>query len=79
MMMSTFSVFDHKCLSWANLVKNSKIQNYLFKVKLDTKSNSNMQNSMAVYFICFRLKIATLFGKFGPKYRNYPFKLKIGT
>ena len=52
MMMSTFSAFDHKCLSWANLVKNSKMQNCLFKVKLDTKSNSNMQNSMAVYFTC---------------------------
>ena len=23
-----------------------------------------------VYFICFKLKIATLFGKFGPKNRN---------
>ena len=32
-----------------------------------------------VYFICFRLKIATLFGKFVPKNRNCQFKLKIGT
>ena len=32
-------------LSWANLVQNSK----LFKVKFDTKTNSNMQNSMLMY------------------------------
>ena len=32
-----------------------------------------------VYFIIFRLKIATLFGKFGPKNSNCQFKLKIGT
>ena len=45
MMLFNFSVFDHKYLSWANLVK---IQNCLFKVKFDTKTNSNMQNSMVV-------------------------------
>ena len=32
-----------------------------------------------IYFICFRLKIATLFGKFGPKICKCQFKLKIGT
>ena len=63
MMMFTFSIFDHKYLSWANFGPN--IQNCLFKVKFDTKTNSNMQNSMvvSVYCICFRLKIATLCGQ----------------
>ena len=43
-------------------------------------TNSNMQNSMVgVYCICFRLRIATLFGKFGPKNCSCQFKLKIGT
>ena len=46
MMMFTFSVSDHKYLSSENLVQ--KFQNCLFKVKLDTKTNSNMQNSMVV-------------------------------
>ena len=32
-----------------------------------------------VYYICFRLKIATLFVKFGPKNRNCQFMLEIGT
>ena len=43
----------------------------MFKVNFDTKINSNMQK--------FRLKIATLFGKFWPKNRNCQLKLKIGT
>ena len=45
-MMFNVSVFDHKYLSWANLVQ--KIQNCLFKVKFYTKTNPNMQNSMVV-------------------------------
>ena len=44
MMMFTFSVFEHKYLSWVNLVQ--KIQNCLFKLKFNTKTNSNMQNLM---------------------------------
>ena len=40
------------------------IQNCLFKVKFDTKINSNMHE--CVHFISFRLKILVL-GKFGPK------------
>ena len=39
----------------------------MFIVKFDTKTNLNMQNSVVVSILCFRLKIATLFGKFGPK------------
>ena len=34
---------------------------------------------MVVPILCFRLKIATFFGKFGLKNRNCEFKLKIGT
>ena len=50
----------------------------MFNVKIDTKTNLSMQNSMVV-FICFRLKIVTFLGKFGPKNRNCQFKLKIGS
>ena len=39
------------------------IQNCLFKVKLDTKTNLNMQNSMMVSILCFRLETVTLFGQ----------------
>ena len=46
MMMFTFSIFDHKYLSWANFGPN--IQNCLFKVKFDTKTNLNIQNSIVV-------------------------------
>ena len=47
MMMFTFSVFDHKYFSWANLVKNFG-PSCLVKVEFDSKTNSNAQNSMAV-------------------------------
>ena len=47
------------------------MQNFLFKV------NGGVNGG--VYFICFRLKTATLFGKFVPKNCNCQFKLKIGT
>ena len=60
MMMFTFSVFDHKYLSQANLVK--KMQNCLFKVKFDTRTNSNMQNSMVVSILFDQAK------------NNYPFQ-----
>ena len=57
MMMFTLSGFDHKSF----LEKSGpKIQTCLFKVKVDTKTNSNMQNSMVVSILCFRLKTATL-------------------
>ena len=39
----------------------------LFKVKFDTKTNSNTQN---VHLICFRLEMATLFGQICPKNQN---------
>ena len=44
MMMFSFPVADHKYLSSASLVQKF----CLFKAKLNTKANSNMQNSMAV-------------------------------
>ena len=38
-----------------------KIQNYLFKVKFGTKTNSNMQNSMVMFtFFVFKLEIPFL-------------------
>ena len=40
-MKFTFSVFDYKYLSWANLVQKSKIV-----LKFDTKTSLNMQNSV---------------------------------
>ena len=47
MMMFTFSVFNHKYLSFLDKF-GPKIRNCLFKVKFDTKTNSNMQKSMKV-------------------------------
>ena len=44
MMMLTLSVFDQSFLGKFG----PKIQNCLFKVKFDTKTNSHMQNSMVV-------------------------------
>ena len=61
--MFTFSVFDHKYLFQQIWSKNSKS----FKVEFDTKTNSNMQNSMVVSILSVLEKIVTLFGKFGPK------------
>ena len=40
-MKFTFSVFDYKYLSWANLVQKSKIV-----LKFDTKTSLNVQNSV---------------------------------
>ena len=45
----------------------------MFKLKFDTKTNSNLQNSMMVFILCFKLKIATLFGTFVPKNCNCQF------
>ena len=44
-MIFTFSVFDPEYSSWANLAQDLKF----FKVKFDTKGNSNMQNSAVVF------------------------------
>ena len=47
-----------------------KIQNCLFKVNLDTQTNSNMPNSMVIFtFFCFFLKWPFL-SKFGPKHQK---------
>ena len=49
------------------------------KLKFDTSTYSNMQNSMVVFlFFCFRAKIPLL-GKFLPNSQNCQFKLKIGS
>ena len=69
MMVFIFSVFDHKYLSWTNLAQ--KFKNCLFKVKFGTKTKFEYAKfNGGVYFICFRLKIATLFGNFGQKNHN---------
>ena len=67
-MLFTFYFFDRKYSFWQNLVKKKK-KNCQFKVKLDTQTIPNMQNSMEVPFL----------GKFGPKCQNYQFNLKLGT
>ena len=65
-----------------------KCQNCQFKVKFDTEVNSNMHNPMMVFtffFFCRKCffgqiwyKMALL-GKFGIKYQNGQFKVKIDT
>ena len=56
-----------------------KNQNYQFKLKFGTYTNSNMQNSLGMFlFFCFWSEIHFL-GKFGPKNQNYQFKLKFAT
>ena len=47
MVMFTFSVFDRKNPFWANL--DQKSQNYQFKLKFGTQTNSNMQYSIVVF------------------------------
>ena len=50
-----------------------KIFKNIFKVKFDTKTDSNMQHSMLVSILSVLDSKATLFGKFGPKNRNCQF------
>ena len=55
MMLFTFFVFEWKYLFWANLVQ--KNQNFHFKLKFGTYTNSNMQNSMVMFiFLVFDRK-----------------------
>ena len=44
-----FSVFERKYPFWANLVKKNK--NCQSKLKFGIKTNSNMQNSMVLFFL----------------------------
>ena len=56
-----------------------KNQNFQFKLKFGTQTNSNMENSMAgVYCFCFR-PATTCLGKFDPKYQKCQFRLKCGS
>ena len=48
-------------------------------MKLDTWTNSNMQNSMAVFSFFVLDRNYPVLGKYGPKNKNYQFKLKFGT
>ena len=76
-MMFTFSVFEHKYFLGQIWFKNSKLfvpGEIWYKDWFEyAKFNGG------VYFICFRVKIATLFGKFDPRNPNCLFKLKTGT
>ena len=58
------------------------IENCLFKVKLESKTNSNMQNLIVASILCVRLEVPFLgyrLGKFGPKNQIRQFKPKICT
>ena len=77
MVMFIFFAFDHKYLSWANLLQKFKI--VCSEWNLIQRVFEYAKFIGGVYFICFRLNIATFFGKFGPKSRNCQFKVKIGT
>ena len=61
-----FSIsFDHKYLSLANLTQEFKI---ICSNEMRYKNLFEYAEFIGgVCFICFRLKIVTLFGKFGPK------------
>ena len=64
-MMFTFSVFDHKFFSWANLVQKIAIVSLSWKLVL--KTNSSMKNSIVMFiFLCFRPEVY-FFWKFAPK------------
>ena len=70
--MFTFSTFD--------LIKfGPKIPNCLFKVKLGTQSNFNMQNSIMMFIFSIFDQNKSFLGKLGPKNQNCQFKLKCGT
>ena len=48
-------------------------------MKIDTYTNSNMQNSIVIFtFFVFDRKYP-FFGKFGPKSQNCQFKVKLDT
>ena len=57
------SVFDWKYPFWVTLVKTENCQ---FKLKFGTKTNSNMQNSMSMFFISL-LDWKYLFGQIWSK------------
>ena len=74
MMMFTFSVFEHKYLSWVNLVQKFKI--------VSSKWNliQRLTRICKIKWWCLFYPVSTenssLFGKFGPK--NCSCQLKIG-
>ena len=103
MMMFTFSVFDHKYLSWATLfqkfeIVQSKIwykdeleyakfkqlpflgkfgpknRNCQFKLKIGTKTNANMKNSIVMFIFLFSTEV--YFFQICAKNQNYLLKLK---
>ena len=56
-----------------------KTQNYQFRLKLDTQTNSNMQNSMVMFTSFVLYQKNPFLGKSCPENQNCQFRLKIGT
>ena len=57
-----------------------KTQNCQFKLKFDTETISNIQNSMEMFTFYFFSPEIRFLGKFGPKFQNYhQFNLNFGT
>ena len=63
--MFIFYVFDHKYLFWANLVQKLKV-NVQIEIWYKDQFEYAKFNGGA-YFVCFTLKIAIPYGKFGLK------------
>ena len=49
------------------------------KLNFGTQTNSNMQNSLEIFFFLFSTGSTIFFGKFGPENQICHFKLKFGT
>ena len=73
--MFTYSVFDHKYLSWSNLVQKFKIVCSILMQRIIRICK--FQRWCLFYLL--QTEIATHFGKFGAKNRNWQFKLKMDT
>ena len=73
--MFTVLGFGPKYLFWAYLMEKFK---FVCSGKFATQINSNIQNSMGVFFILLKLETPFL-GKFGPKNENCQFQLKFDT
>ena len=75
--MFTLSFFDWKIPFLGKL--GPKAHNCPFKLKFGTQTNSNMQNSMAVFTFSVLDKKHSFLGKFGLKNQSFKFILKLDT
>ena len=64
--------FDQKYLFWGKF--GPKNQNCQFKLKFDTKTNSNTQSSLMIFTFGFQLEILA---KFGAKIQHCKFNLNL--